>query len=189
VKIQIKPFSAVLLKDFLYFFDRVAFTDNPDWAGCYCYYYHIFCSDAEWDRRMAKDNRNATKKLLVSGEMRGFLAYVEGKTIGWCNANRKENYPRLVNNNEICSSGQDSIISVVCFVVAPGFRRRGVARKLLRAVCTDSAKGGYDYVEAYPRREALSEAHNYHGPLSLYEQEGFYIHKECDNLTIVRRKL
>jgi hypothetical protein len=37
--VTINPLTAELLDDFVCFFDQVAFTDNPDWASCYCYYY------------------------------------------------------------------------------------------------------------------------------------------------------
>ena len=40
MNIAIKALSLDLIDDFLYFFDEIAFTDNPEWSGCYCVFYH-----------------------------------------------------------------------------------------------------------------------------------------------------
>ena len=36
MNIEIKKLTADLLDDWLYFFDNTAFSDNDNWAGCYC---------------------------------------------------------------------------------------------------------------------------------------------------------
>jgi len=39
--IDVRPLSQDLFGDYLRFFDDKAFTDNPRWAFCYCYFpYH-----------------------------------------------------------------------------------------------------------------------------------------------------
>lgn len=62
--------------DFLRFFDRDAFMDNPDWSGCYCLFYQ-FTGD-NWEAATPEQNRAAKHDLIVRGEAHGCLAYLEG---------------------------------------------------------------------------------------------------------------
>ena len=183
---RVAPVDAGRVDAFLDFFDRVAFTDNPEWAGCYCLFYHH--RGPGWDERSGAKNRAAAAALIRRGALRGFLAYDGDHPVGWCNANLRARFQRLAEEPELRAGGEDQrVLAVVCFVVAPGERRRGVARQLLAAACAAAAEQGLDWVEAYPRKEAHTSAQHYHGPLSLYLSEGFVIHKERRDFWIVRR--
>lgn len=188
MNIIIKPVSKDLTDDFLHFFDDIAFTDNKDWAGCYCYFYH-YGNDEQWFQRTAEDNRMSAIKAIEEGKMRGYLAYNDGQPIGWCNANDKNNYERLRANNEIWDERDEKVCSIVCFIIAPEYRNKGIASQLLDVICDDCSKMGYDYVEAYPRKGELSSAGHYHGPLSMYMKAGFSLFKSLDSYDIVRKKL
>ena len=63
-EIIIKPFSPDLSDDYLNFFDNDAFADNPDWAGCYCNYYHFDHKNCKWNDNTAKHNRDAIFKRI-----------------------------------------------------------------------------------------------------------------------------
>ena len=69
-----------------------------------------------------------------------------------------------------------------CFVVQPALRRRGIARQLMAAACSQLADLGAKQIEAYVVRhpETAKTAVEqdrlaYHGPLSLYRERGFEI--------------
>ncbi len=184
--IQIKSLTPEILEDFLYFFDKVGFSDNPDWAICYCHFYHFAGTNKQFNKRTAEQNRKASKELILSGKMNGYIAYLDGKPIGWCNVNSKENYAKIPYEEE----SEAKIASLICFVIAPSHRKQGIARKLLRYVCTSSQKKGYDFIEVYPRKgENLSDAHSYRGPTSLYNSEGFSIYKEFKEYYVMRKSL
>lgn len=51
MEIIIKPLSLDLLDDWLYFFEKVGFADNPEWSGCYCRYYHFAGSNKKWGKQ------------------------------------------------------------------------------------------------------------------------------------------
>lgn len=187
--ITIKPLTTGLLDDFLCFFDHVAFTDNPEWASCYCYYYHIACTNREWRKRSKEENRSSTSQLILSGEMQGYLAYLDGLTAGWCNANRKDKFQRLLAEKELWDSSDEKSGSIVCFLIAPENRKKGVARLFLTEAVAGFKSKGYEYAEAYPRKGAVPDAHQYHGPLSMYEKAGFTIHKELQHYYVVRKRL
>jgi hypothetical protein len=74
--------------DFLQFFDHErgpAFADNPEWAKCYCHFYHLPKAIA-WETLDATANRTAMKARIDASEMEGFLAYAGGEVVGWLNA-------------------------------------------------------------------------------------------------------
>lgn len=185
----IEPLTPDLVDDFLHYFDDIAFSDNPDWAGCYCYFHHCEGYLKEWSERSKEENRSASKELVLSGKLNGFLAYKKDKPIGWLNIDLKKNYVRLPIEEAKGYPHEGKIASIVCFIIAPAQRRQGIARKILRHACSSLKDKGYDMIEAYPKRGLLPDAHSYHGPDSLYLSEGFSIYKELTDSYIVRKKL
>jgi ribosomal protein S18 acetylase RimI-like enzyme len=182
MNILIRPLSPKLLNDYLYFFDNMVFTENPDWSKCYCYSYHFTGPDEEWTKM---NNRQAVSKLISENKMRGYLAYDGDKPIGWCNANEKQNFQALKEK----SDSDESIYSIVCFLISPKYRGNGIARKLLERVCLDCENSEYKYIEVYPRKGKQSCEKHYHGPLSLYEYFGFKIERENDDNYVMRKEL
>ena len=80
-----------------------------------------------------------------------------------------------------------NIISIVCFLIAPNYRKKGIARELLKSIIFQSKQMGYNSIEAYPVKNANSDAKSYHGPINLYKSEGFTIYKELEDLYIVHK--
>lgn len=192
MEIFVRRLTSELLDDWLSFFDRDAFSDNDEWCGCYCMCYHWDSELAkkrawECDKRRAKFNRKQAINLIKTGGMQGYLAYVQGKVVGWCNSNDKKAYNNVNFNfaEEVPDNGE-KIKSIVCFSVAPKYRGYGVATALLNYVCKDAKADGFDLVEAYPF--AHNENHAYHGPLSMYKKNGF---KPCGQMErcMVYRKI
>ena len=67
-----------------------------------------------------------------------------------------------------------SVIGVSCFVIAPPFRRHGVASALLDRVIADASARGAVWIEAYPRNNPdESDAAHFRGPRSMYDARGF----------------
>jgi ribosomal protein S18 acetylase RimI-like enzyme len=184
--ITIKQLSADLLDDFLFFFDNIVFTENPGWSKCYCYSFHFIGSKNEWNK---EDNRSSVIKLINENKMTGYLAYIENKPIGWCNANNRLNYQRLLKYYDLVDNTEDRACSIVCFTISPDFRRKGVAQKLLEQICTDYSLLDYDYLEAYPGNGILSCEKHYKGPLELYLKFGFKVVRENKDYSVVRKAL
>jgi len=189
MKLEIKPLKIELLDDFLYYFDNIGFADNPDWSVCYCHFYHFAGNIKEWETRTGDENRNASIRLIRSGKMHGFLAYLDNKPIGWCNVNSRENFAKNLYEDNSPDSQKMKIAGIVCFLISPTHRKQGIARKLLKHAISHYKDQGYDYIESYPRVGELSDAHSYRGPLSLYESEGFTIYKKLKNFNVMRRSL
>lgn len=198
MEIEIKRLIPELVNDYIEFFDHVAFADNEEWAGCYCVWYHTNeATDAERKEYEARGGKNYNRMLAIrmikEGSLKGYLAYADGAVAGWCNANDKTSYSCLTRakSPELWSEEDDAlkIKLIVCYTIAPDMRRNGIATQLLEQVCQDAAEEGYDCVEAIPGNSKTDVHRNYHGPRSLYEKSEFSLHKELDDISIMRKYL
>ena len=72
----------------------------------------------------------------------GVLAYVDGTTAGWCSVAPKSSYRGLVNSRTIPHVQDEGAWSVICFVVRPGFRRRGLMHELLEGAVRHAQANG-----------------------------------------------
>jgi hypothetical protein len=71
-----------------------------------------------------------TCALCASEPGPGVLAYVDGKTAGWCSVAPKSACRALVSSRTIPHVQDGAAWPVACFVVRPGFRRRGLMHEL-----------------------------------------------------------
>jgi ribosomal protein S18 acetylase RimI-like enzyme len=175
------------LADFLAFFDNEAFADNPKWAFCYCQFAYVDHSKVEWKARKLEQNRKAACQRLRDKAMQGYLAYRQGKPVGWCNA-----APRTLLDSFADEPDPDAsrIGQITCFVVAKEHRRSGVAKALLQAACEGLRAQKLAIAEATANPGASSDAENHYGPLAMFLEAGFTVHRtEDDGYVIVRRAL
>ena len=142
-------------------FDNCAFTDNSPEGPCYCTRYQMTREqeDAElWVYGREHENfmralREAAARQIASGVLQGYLAFVDGMAIGWCNANDRANFPAVsANGAQLRAPREQREKVVVCFEVAPEYRGMGVATALLERVVSDAATEGYKTVEGFPRK-------------------------------------
>ncbi len=186
--IEVRALAPELASDFLKFFDRDAFMDNPDWAGCYCLFYEYPGDD--WERVTAEQSRAAKAELISRGESHGYLAYLDGVPVGWCHAAPRTSLPGLDRVPDFrCEDDPADIGAIVCFNVAAPYRRQGLARQLLGTACDGLREDGFAVAEGYPARLAVSDARDYHGRLDMYLDAGFTVHREGERFAIVRKAL
>jgi GNAT superfamily N-acetyltransferase len=106
----------------------------------------------------------------------GMLAYVEGEVAGWCGFGPRPNLPRLVRSRTIPKIDDAAVWSILCFLVRPGFRRRGVAAALLDGVVELARRSGAPGVEAYPidpEGGRVNSGFGYVGVTPMFEKAGF----------------
>jgi GNAT superfamily N-acetyltransferase len=189
-RLEIHPLTPERQADFLRYFDYEAFADNPAWADCYCQFFYS-PSDEAWGRQSAAENRAGACARIGRREMTGYLAYVDGEPAGWVNAGPRTLYPRLEMEEEARVEDRDRVGAIVCFVIAPPYRRHGLARRLLEAAVAGFRAQGLAVAEAYPLRDASrnDDAGAFHGPPSLYEAAGFRLERELKRQTVVRLML
>lgn len=196
MNIEIRELTPDLLDDYLYFFENVAHEDNEEEDRCYCV---CWCSD---DHRAGKDfsspekRRNYAIQYIHDGIIKGYLAYCDGRVVGWCNANKKSDclncisWLRFMTSVNTADSNLDSKVkSVFCFTIAPDMRRKGIAARLLERVCRDAADDGFDYIEAYPNKEFINVFRDFMGSVDMFAKCGFMIHEETEHKVVMRKKL
>ena len=195
MNIEIRKLTPGLIEDYVDFFDNRAFADNREWSACYCTFFHF---NEEYKKSALQPgvdihelNRNLARKLIQEGILQGYLAYVDGVVMGWCNANDKSAYETLSREKrpDLWEEENKNIKCTTCFTIAPEMRRRGISTALLKRVCEDAAKDGYEIVEAYPIKAFPEMNKNYHGPYALYEKCCVAVHKELEKETIMRKYL
>lgn len=107
MEIMIKPLTPELINDYFDFFDYRVFPDDSPFYPCYCNAYNmsllqikeqLFARLQEygggadvWKRVL----RESAWNMVNSGKIKGYLAYHDGISIGWCNANDRLNYYRV----------------------------------------------------------------------------------------------
>ncbi len=168
--IEIHALSPARLGDFMRFFEGEAFSDNPKWSSCYCQCFYEDHSKVTWATRKAAENRECASQRIARGEMQGLLAYSSGQVVGWCNAAPRRLLHAL-DAEPIANQGQ--VGTILCFLVAPSARGRGVATALLNAACEHFRAQGLQQAEANPRPNAKGTAENHFGPLAMYLAAGF----------------
>ncbi len=197
MNITIKPLTPDLADDYFDFFENRAFTDDSPYR-CYCQVFQMTKEQyqAAYDNPEVQQNpgpasRKVAEQQIADGVLQGYLAFVDGKSIGWCNANDRANYPAKPYYDDVLFHAPVEMKekAVVCFEIAPNYRGKGVATALLQQVITDAKAEGYVAVVGFPvMRDERFEWDN-QGPVRLYEKAGFSIVSEKDGKAVMRKEL
>jgi GNAT superfamily N-acetyltransferase len=138
-------------------------------GGCVCMAYRN--SSLDLPGRIAH-----MRALCESEPGPGVLAYVEGQVAAWCSVAPKSTYRALVNSRTIPHVQDEDAWSVVCFVVRPAFRRRGLMHQLLDGAVGHAHAMGATALEGYPvdpDGEPVDQTSGYVGTVQLFEAHGF----------------
>ena len=192
--ITIKRLTYELNNDYLDFFDNRAFTDDNPNGPCYCTSPN---QDEETIRKMVGEfKENGVKKTLrkYAAEMldksliQGYLAYDGELAIGWCNSADIDSYagfvPEFARKNTCGKT-----ISIVCFEIAPEYRRMGIASAFIEQVCSDARSNGYAAVEGYSIVSDKRNDYDYQGSMGLFSKAGFVEVMRKNDQVIMRRML
>ena len=194
-RIVVRELKPDLLSDYTAFFDK-AFSDFPDWAGCYCGFYDT--PGNEWDASAQAGPEHPTKRSqrIISGKACGLLAYLDNEPVGWCNAQPRRAFVNMRSYKVAITDPEEPVGSIMCFLVDPEHRGKGISTTLLLAACEMFRRTGLETAEGYPTTNPRlrfgeipwAEA-NYKGPLNLYLKNGFKIHQQLERFAIVRKQL
>lgn len=191
-EITIHPVTEDRLDDWMRFFDHDAFVGKPEWAACYCLEPHRYPSDNVElpDVLPWRENRAAMADRLRHGGAFGYLAYVDGSPAGWVNASIRVDYGDHFRSVDPSGPDPEEVIGITCFVIAPPYRRHGVAAALLDRVIADASGRGVSWVEAYPFNQPdQTDAGYFRGLRSMYQERGFEQVEVRSRDTVVRRRV
>jgi GNAT superfamily N-acetyltransferase len=170
--VTIHPVTTANLADWQRFFDHDAFAGNPDWASCFCLEPHEPAPSDEPERAW-RTTRATMLDRIERGATFGYLAYVDGRPAGWVNASLRSEYA-LFRDVDPGGPEPDTVVGISCFVVAPPYRRHGVASALLDRVIADAPARGATWVEGYPHLSPeANDAGHFRGPHGMYEARDF----------------
>lgn len=187
-EVTIRPVTEARIDDWLSFFDYDAFADNPGTASCYCLGPHRPPTEAEPERPW-RETRKEMVGRLRDGTAFGYLAYVDGQPAGWVNASLRSNYV-LFRNVDPDGPNPQAVVGVSCFVVAPPYRRHGIAGALLDRVIADGSTRGASWIEGYPLSSpGEGQEDDCRGSNSMYQMRGFETVEVREGYSIVRRSV
>ena len=105
----------------------------------------------------------------------GLIGY-EGKVpVGWISLGPRQDFARLEKSPVMKPIDDQTVWSIICFVVPSEYRRRGVAKKLLSAAIAYARKRGVRLLEAYPvdRAKDSTAESLWFGTKTMFDEAGF----------------
>lgn len=147
---------------------------GPDARHCWCMAYRLSGGDAR--ARTSPARRDHLRDLTTQAPPPGMLAYLDGEPAGWLGFGPRPAMHRLTHSRTIPAVDEVPVWSIVCFLIRPGYRRRGLARALLAGVVEFARSSGAPGLEAYPidpEGQRVDTAFGYVGFTPMFEAAGF----------------
>jgi len=161
---RVARFSVANQEDFFQLHE----TENGE---CFCAAWWVPTWD-EWRTRTAEQNRQHRAELCQRGGFDGYLLYVDGHAVGWCQVGPRDRLSKLVAQFDLTPDPQ--VWAITCFQVLPTYRRQGLATLLLSEVLDGLRQLGVSKVQAFPRKgDDLSAEELWTGPEAMYRKLGF----------------
>lgn len=180
---RIEPLRKTSANIFTDYLENIEFGHAPEWATCFCRFYHTTCDQDEWMMRTGETNRIEAVDAIKNGEMQGFLAFDGEKCIGWLNANDASAMVRLKDYLKPVIKEQ-KVGCTICYVIHPEYRGKGVARELLKVAIEHFKDSGYDAMLALPVDGGEAEKH-YRGTLNMYLENGYVEIESHDSVKVM----
>jgi len=143
-------------------------------AGCWCMYWRL--KQSVLDAQKGNGNKQAMKKIIISDNIPGIIAYHNNDPVGWCSVARREDFPRLANSRVLKPVDEKSVWSVVCFFIHKDYRKKGLSIALLNAAKKYVKSGGGKILEGYPiepKKDKMPDAFAWTGLSAAFLKAGF----------------
>jgi GNAT superfamily N-acetyltransferase len=113
-------------------------------------------------------------RLVEQGVPVGAFAYDGDKPVGWCSVAPRETYRKLDRARTMPRVTPQDVPAwtILCFFVLRPYRKKGVAKALVKGALDHARTQGAQVVEAYPCDTAGTSA-THRGYSSLFERVGF----------------
>jgi len=169
----IHPLTRSRWEDFVELFERPGLSVA---RGCYCMYYR---RSGKHERTpgmtYSESNKRALKALVDRGVVPGLIGYENGQPIGWVSLGPREDYAKLERSPVMKPVDDKPVCAIICFVVDPRARHRGVAEAMLKGAIAWARKRGVTLLEAYPcdKPAKARDDSMWFGAKSMFDRAGF----------------
>jgi GNAT superfamily N-acetyltransferase len=150
-------------------------SDANDHGWCFCVAWWVSTWEG-WGERTTEQNKQLRESLCDRGEYDGYLLYVDGVPVGWCQVGPRDRLEKLTRQYQLASD--QSAWAVTCFFIAPSHRRQRWAAYLLQEVLQDLRARGVKRLEAFPKRGANEAGELWNGPERMFLEAGFQLVKD-----------
>ena len=127
-------------------------------GGCWCMWWRL--PRAKFEKNKGAQNKKAFRKLVMSGNCPGLLAYSGKEIVGWCAVEPRETYSALERSRILKPVDDRPVWSVTCLFIRREYRSRGVSVRLLKAAADHARSRGARMIEGYPvepRKEKMPD--------------------------------
>lgn len=139
-------------------------------SGCWCMYGRI---GAAYYKRPASANKTDFHKVVADGPPPGLLAFEGELPVGWCQVTPRDAVPWLDRVWRLKRVDDQPVWSLSCLYVRIGYRRSGIAARLIEAAVETARSAGAPALEAYPLDGELSPSATGTGYASTFARLGF----------------
>lgn len=188
--LSIRPLTAERWPDLVALFGRPGLSVA---RGCFCMYYR---RSGKHERppgvTYSESNEKALRALVDRGVVPGLLGYDGKRAVGWVSLGPREDYAKLRRSSVMKPVDDEPVWSIVCFVVDPEARGRGVAEAMLKGAIAWARARRVKLLEAYPCDKPARAADDsmWFGAKTMFDRAGFTeVARRKPMRPVVRRKL
>lgn len=143
---------------------------------CYCVAWWVPTWEG-WAQRTAEENRALRERLFQQGQYDGYLLYLDGNPVGWCQCGPRDHLPKVLRQYKLTPDRR--IWAITCLLIAPRHRKRGLTHRFLAEVLEDLRTRGITYVQAFPSRDRdLPDEDIWTGPETAFQKAGFVLERD-----------
>ena len=158
---------------------ELLFGEHGAYANCWCTFWRI--KRSEFGKLSGEEKKALLKEWTSLPIAPGVLAYEEGKVVGWCAINPRENLVPLENSRILKRVDDQPVWSIVCYFIHKAHRKQGVMQALLSGAVDYARQNGARIVEGYPldmqspplAGKKLTGYSGFMGIASAYRRAGF----------------
>lgn len=155
------------------------FGHNGASCGCWCMFWRLQAAERFASLRGPPLKRRL-KARVGQGRVYGALAFVDGEPVGWVTYGPRTEFPRLERSSSLACDDAALVWSVPCFFIKPGFRKQGVASRLLFHALVRMEEAGARLAEGYPVQargdgRPSPPASSYTGTVAMFARAGFAV--------------
>lgn len=163
------------------FSDYEKLTSCESGGGCYCSFWHQKISSMqEWNTRK-KENPELNRQIVLdkvrTGYHVGVLVYNEQELVAWISVGPITDFYWSWRRVAQLGDTAKAIAGIMCFTIAPKFRKQGLQSKILEQLKAYGCEQGWSSIEGYPFDTSAVEKHKEHvlwpGMTKGFEQAGF----------------